>query len=87
MDSDVDTDCDDWALFLAAWTDPADPPGMPECAIPPDFDGNGSVDAFDLAFLLGSWGPCPDKVPCPADLDGNGRVVASDWAILLGNWG
>ena len=23
-----DTDCDDWALFLEAWTDPADPPGM-----------------------------------------------------------
>ena len=31
MDDDGDTDCDDWALFLATWTDPADPPCMPTC--------------------------------------------------------
>ena len=45
------------------------------------------MGAFDLALLLGSWGPCPDKDPCPADLDGDGEVNAFDLAILLGNWG
>jgi hypothetical protein len=49
-------------------------------SIPGDFDGNGSVDAADLAILLGAWGT-PD-----ADLDGNGDTDAADLAILLGNW-
>ena len=87
MEGTGTVDCDDRGRFLEAWTDAADPPGMAECAIPPDFDGNGQVGAFDLAILLGSWGPCPDEDPCPADLDGNGSVGASDLAILLGNWG
>ena len=88
MDFDSDTDCDDRALFLKAWTDPADPPGMPECANPPDFDGDGEVSAFDLAILLGSWGPCPDPpANCPADLDDSGFVNSFDLAMLLGSWG
>ncbi|MCH8053903.1 MAG: hypothetical protein IH895_07575, partial [Planctomycetes bacterium] len=52
------------------------------------------VEAFDLAVLLGSWGPCPDPcVPeepsetCPADLDPNCDVGAFDLALLLGAWG
>ena len=49
-----------------------------------DLNGDGSVGAFDLAMLLGSWGPCPD---CPADFDGNGSVNAADLALLLGSWG
>ncbi len=53
-----------------------------EC--PADLDGSGSVGAFDLAILLGSWGSCPD---CPADLDGDGNVGAADLAQLLGSWG
>ena len=89
MDFDSDTDCDDWALFLAAWTDAADPPGIPECdCAPADLDCNGSVSAFDLALLLGNWGPCPDPPEnCPADLNGDGFVNAFDLAILLGSWG
>ncbi len=81
--------CDDWALFLAAWTDPADPPAMPECdCAPPDLDCNGSVSAFDLALLLGSWGPCSaPPADCPADLDADGSVGAADLAFLLGSWG
>jgi hypothetical protein len=50
----------------------------------PDFDGDGDVDAADLAQLLGAWGPC---VCCPADLDGDGTVGAFDLALLLGAWG
>jgi len=63
--------------------------GTIECC-PADFDGSGDVEAFDLAQLLGAWGPCPEPPePCPADLFGNGDgfVSADDLAQLLGNWG
>lgn len=49
-----------------------------------DFDGDGAVGPFDLAFLLGSWGPNPGH---PADFDDDGFVSADDLAVLLGNWG
>ncbi len=29
-----------------------------ESACPTDFNGDGTVDAFDLAMLLAAWGPC-----------------------------
>lgn len=49
-----------------------------------ELNGDGDVDAADLALLLGSWGPCD---PCPADLDSDGAVGAADLAQLLGSWG
>jgi dienelactone hydrolase len=49
---------------------------------PADLDGNGTVDAADLAILLGAWG----RSGVAADLDGDGVVAASDLAILLGAW-
>ena len=52
---------------------------LPPC--PSDLDGNGAVDAADLAVLLGAWAT-PD-----ADLDGNGTTDAADLAVLLGGWG
>jgi len=55
---------------------------------PGDLDGDGDVDAADLAQLLGTWGPyepCPPFIP--ADLDLDCAVGAFDLAILLGNWG
>ena len=59
---------------------------MDECdaGCPQDFDGDGSVDAFDLAQVLGSWGPCEG---CPADFNGDNIVNASDLAQVLGAWG
>ncbi|MCZ6651647.1 MAG: hypothetical protein O7D91_01275 [Planctomycetota bacterium] len=54
----------------------------------PPLDGDGDVDAADLAQLLGAWGPyelCPPFLP--GDLDQNCSVGASDLAVLLGNWG
>jgi hypothetical protein len=61
---------------------------------PADFDGSGNVEAFDLAILLGAWGPCPEPCKegnpedtCPADLNGDCVVEAFDLALLLGNWG
>jgi hypothetical protein len=59
--------------------------GIPdECECPADLDGDGNVGAFDLAMLLGGWGPCPG---CPADMDGDGAVGPFDLALLLGDWG
>ncbi len=49
-----------------------------------DFDGDGTVDAADLALLLGNWGPCAG---CPMDFDDDGQVGASDLAVVLGVWG
>lgn len=46
-----------------------------------DLDNSGSVDAADLAILLGAWGGGG-----PADFDGNGVVDAADLAQLLGAW-
>jgi uncharacterized membrane protein len=51
----------------------------PEC--PADLDGNGIVNAADLAILLASWGG-PG-----GDLDGNGTTGGGDLSILLGAWG
>lgn len=60
------------------------PPCEPPSACEADLDGDGEVNAADLAQLLGSWGPCED---CPADFDGDAVVNAADLAQLLGNWG
>ncbi len=59
---------------------------MDECEseCPQDLDGDGSVGAFDLAILLGSWGPCEG---CAADFNGDDDVNAADLAQLLGAWG
>jgi hypothetical protein len=48
-----------------------------------DIDGSGTVDAADLAALLGAWG----SAKSPANLDGIGTVDAADLATLLGAWG
>ncbi|MGA1223481.1 MAG: M12 family metallo-peptidase [Phycisphaerales bacterium] len=74
-------DARDIALGVSA---DGDGDGVPdECAppCPADLDGSGTVDAADLAALLGAWGS-----PA-ADLDGNGAVDAADLAVLLGAWG
>ena len=51
---------------------------------PADFDNTGAVGPFDLAILLGNWGPCEG---CPMDFDDDGAVGAFDLAQLLGDWG
>lgn len=48
-----------------------------------DLDGDGEVNAADLAILLGAWGRCAG---CDADLTGDGTVDAADLATLLGAW-
>jgi glucose/arabinose dehydrogenase len=51
---------------------------------PADLNNDGTVDATDLAILLGAWGPNPGH---PADLNNSGEIEAADLAELLGAWG
>ncbi|MFO0826562.1 MAG: right-handed parallel beta-helix repeat-containing protein [Phycisphaerales bacterium] len=51
-------------------------------AIFADLDGDGAVNATDLAMLLGMWG----GASCLGDFDGDGTVGAADLALLLGAW-
>jgi hypothetical protein len=52
------------------------------CGNPADLNGDGSIDAADLAILLSNWG-----VGGIGDLNGDGSVEASDLAALLAAWG
>ena len=56
---------------------PSAPPSNPA-----DLDGNGAVNAADLALLLGNWGGTGT-----GDVNGDGTVDATDLAELLGAWG
>lgn len=49
----------------------------------PDLNGDGLVDAGDLAELLAAWGTADARV----DLDGDGTVTAADLSICLAAWG
>ena len=55
-------------------------PPPPPC--PADLDNSGSVDAADLAGLLGAWGASG-----AADFDGSGTVDAADLSTMLSAWG
>ncbi len=51
-------------------------------------DGTRCVGPFDLAQLLGWWGPCEPADPChEVDADANGNIGPLDLAVLLGAWG
>jgi hypothetical protein len=54
------------------------------CGCEGDLSGDGTVDATDLALLLGAWGPCGSVA---ADLLPDGSIDAGDLALLLGAWG
>jgi hypothetical protein len=58
-------------------------PAIVELACSGDLNDDGTVDAADLAIMLGRWGT-PDL---DADLAPNQTVDAADLAILLGAWG
>ncbi|MFM2165455.1 MAG: Copper binding protein plastocyanin/azurin family [Planctomycetota bacterium] len=51
-------------------------------ANPADINGDGSVNASDLALLLNAWGTSD----AAADVDDNGLVDAADLAAVLGAW-
>jgi len=58
--------------------------GCGDC--PTDSNGSGDTEAFDLAILLGAWGPVTPDSAC-LDADENGFIEAFDLAVLLGSWG
>ncbi len=63
----------------------ANPQGIAAAKPPSDLNGDGQVDAIDVALLLGSWGePCTQS-PC-GDLNGDGTIGAADLALQLGAW-
>jgi len=51
-------------------------------ANPADVNGDGSVNAADLAEVLNSWGATGGA----ADVDGSGSVNAADLAMVLSAW-
>lgn len=53
---------------------------IPPCAA--DLDGDGVVDAFDLADVLAAWGQ-----PGATDFDGDGVTGSADLAVVLAGWG
>ncbi len=64
------------------------------CVCIGDLNADCEIEAFDLAMLLGDWGPCDvpcepgdPATTCAADLSGDCDVGAFDLAMLLGAWG
>ena len=58
------------------------------CPCPFDSDLSGEIDAFDLANLLGCWGPVePGTCECVQAEPINDVIDAFDLASLLGAWG
>ncbi|MDI9403252.1 MAG: 5'-nucleotidase C-terminal domain-containing protein [Limnohabitans sp.] len=54
----------------------------PSSSFPADINGDGTVNALDVAIVLGNWG----LTNRAGDANGNGIVEAEDLTIVLGNW-
>ncbi|MCZ6652838.1 MAG: hypothetical protein O7D91_07410, partial [Planctomycetota bacterium] len=82
----VDAFCADADLCSSDICDPElDCLNLTTC--PTDSDDDLDTDAFDLAVLLGCWGPVqPGLCEC-LDADDNGDIKAFDLAVVLGAWG
>jgi len=53
-----------------------------EPSLPADLNGDGLVNGFDLAIVLGAWG----TAHATADLNDDGIVNGADLATVLGAW-
>lgn len=59
--------------------------GVLDACVPPDpadVNGDGRIDAQDLAIVLNAWG----TADASADIDDSGRVDALDLAAVLSGW-
>jgi len=74
----------DFVLRGGFWQPAEAEEGCGDC--PTDVDDSGNTGAFDLANLLGAWGPVSPDSAC-LDADENGFIGAFDLAVLLGAWG
>ncbi|MCZ6651644.1 MAG: hypothetical protein O7D91_01260 [Planctomycetota bacterium] len=77
----------DYVLQISVANTVEDCDGCGLFTCPADLTDDGEVGAFDLAVLLGSWGPCPAEGLCCADQTNDGEVGSFDLAHLLGAWG
>lgn len=83
----------DFEQIRAGELDDANANNIPDCCeqgvacFCPDIDGNGTVDAIDLAIVIGYWGTNGGKEYPQADIDRSGDIDAADLAALLGAWG
>jgi hypothetical protein len=83
----------DFGQIRAGELDDANANNIPDCCeqgvacFCPDIDGNGNVDAIDLAIVIGYWGTNGGKEYPQADIDRSGDIDAADLAALLGAWG
>jgi len=83
----------DFGQIRAGELDDANANNIPDCCeqgvacFCPDIDGNGVVDAIDLAIVIGYWGTNGGKEYPQADIDRSGDIDAADLAALLGAWG
>jgi hypothetical protein len=84
----------DFGQIRAGELDDANANNIPDCCeqgvaclCPSDIDGNGTVDAIDLAIVIGYWGTNGGKEYPQADIDRSGDIDAADLAALLGAWG
>lgn len=73
-------------VFARPTPDPAKPEQQFQCfaPCPADLNGDGVVEASDLALLLGAWGPNSGD---GADLNEDGVVDAADLQTLIAAWG
>lgn len=92
-------DCDgdglvDYGQIRAGDREDSDADGVPDCceqgvACDPcraDIDGDGAVQAEDLAAVLFAWGS-PAAKAGPADITGDGAVDGVDLSEILSAWG
>ena len=84
----------DFGQIRAGELDDANANNIPDCCeqgvacdCPADIDESGTVDAIDLAIVIGYWGTDGGKQYPQADIDGSGEIDGADLATLLGSWG
>jgi len=81
LNNDTKIDEFDVTILLALWGKTIDEKYL---ANNPDINGDGSVDGTDLAYVLGSFGPC--ELNCSSDIYLDGIVDSTDLGIVKGFW-
>jgi hypothetical protein len=70
--------------IVGPFTEAGDPSNVCDCR--GDIDGNGQVNAVDIAALLSVWNTDAALYP-RADGNSDGQINAQDIAIMLSGWG